>query len=177
MCAAALFTGCGANDRSSSSAATAIPDGAPYSYDVPEGFTTIPSGDATASVGSATDKSTIALDDVNLIQVSVFELQTEVTEANLTDARKELDAAVAAAAKQAGITTVPTSTAVSVAGAPAFMYRIEGVPTPSGKRATNISYAVLKGFNQIQVLCQYTPNKQAELKRGCDTVLASLTLT
>ncbi len=177
VCAAALLAGCGASDESSSSATSAIPDGAPYSYDVPDGFTTIPSGESTGSVGTATDKSTIALDDVNIIQLSVFELKTEVTEANLEDARKELDAAVATAAKQGGIGTVPKSEAVRIAGAPAFKYRIEGVPIPSGKPATNISYAVLKGFNQIQVLCQYTPDKQAEVERGCDTVLASLTLT
>lgn len=169
--------GCGgeSGDDGADGPRTVAPDGAPYTYVIPAGFQKLKDTTVVGSVGSESHVSGYALDDVNLIRVSVYQLREDTTGTDPAELKRQLDDVIASAATQAGATAGPVEEA-TVAGQPAFRYLIENVRTPSGKTATDLTYVLFKGRNEVQLVCQYRTDRKAEIDRACDTVRDSLTL-
>lgn len=157
------------------SGARVAPAGAPYSYAVPEGFEKVKDVSVQAQTGSATDMSAVGLDAANLIAVSVYKQPSDLDRITDQDLLAEVKKAIVPLLEGAS-RSVQGPEPTTVAGARAFRFLADGVKSPSGALVTNEIYFLFKGRNEIEVLCQWQPDRVDTIRSGCEDVKASLTV-
>lgn len=157
------------------SGARVAPAGAPYSYAVPNGFKKVKDVSVQAQTGSATDMSAVGLDAANLIAVSVYKQPSDLDRITDQDLLAEVKKAIVPLLEGAS-RSVQGPEPTTVAGARAFRFLADGVKSPSGALVTNEIYFLFKGRNEIEVLCQWQPDRVDKIRSGCEDVKASLTV-
>lgn len=160
---------------STPSGAQVAPAGAPYSYAVPDGFKKVKDVSVQAQTGSASDMSAVGLDAANLIAVSVYKQPSDLDRITDQDLLAEVKKAIVPLLEGAS-RSVQGPEPTTVAGARAFRFLADGVKSPSGALVTNEIYFLFKGRNEIEVLCQWQPDRVDKIRSGCEDVKASLTV-
>ncbi|MFN8124965.1 MAG: PsbP-related protein [Candidatus Nanopelagicales bacterium] len=108
--------------------------------------------------------------------VNVYELQAEITEDNLADAKAELENSVIPQLEQStDDMKISEVTETTVAGKPAFS--ADATFTAEGKGITSTLYFVFDGNREYQVLTQAADENWDGLQPTFDAMLGSLTIT
>jgi hypothetical protein len=160
----ALLAGCG---DSGDDAATFQDPAVPVTFEYPSSLqsTDDPTIAAMAGGGAAFTRA-LALDDDNVIAVQTYDLNVSITEDNLDQAKAELDPIVGQ------IADGPASgEQVEFAGLPGFDYQIDISPPTDGQSRLVFLFS---GTTEVEINCQSTPEKRAEISEICDQVLSTL---
>ena len=153
------------------SGAVISPAGSPYCFTLPAGFQDTSS---SASLGAGTGRgdkyrSAVGLTRQDLIIVTVYEVATDTDRIADDTLEGELKTVLGRLGQQ-GLTFESTSAERStVDGARGFGYHA----TREEDGVESDIVFLLRGRNEIQVICQWT-DKAAEIQKGCQAVLASL---
>ena len=144
------------------------PAGAPYSYQVPNGFAQTTDVSVSRGGNGAKYQSGVlpgGQSGEDLVAVTVYELPLDSTTLSDATIRAELDRLVNGLADN-GATEPETST---IAGARTWKYQVTVGDTVAD------SYFLFAGKTELQILCQWK-TKQTEIERGCQEVLDTLTI-
>ena len=164
----------GTDDKGRSSLACAgtkiSPAGSPYCFTVPAGFQDVSSSvTVDASIGKEKYRSAVAVNDRDLIIVSVYELRVDTDGIADDTLEGELKTVLGQLAQQ-GFTFESTSAKkTTVDGARSFGYHA----TQKSSGLESDVYFLFRGKNELQVNCQWK-TKEAEITKGCGSVLGSL---
>lgn len=150
------------------------PENGGHSYVVPDGFSQAESVDVSQTTGNVRARTGVGLDEDNLIAVTAFDLKVDIDEVPFEDLRKENTRVFAELL--GGADKIQDSGTTTIAGQKALFYRFATTST-SKTPVTNETYSVFKDRLQIQILCQWTPEKKDEITAGCTSVRDSLEFT
>jgi hypothetical protein len=166
------FAGCSSGGDDGGT--TVTPEAGGHSYVVPDGFSIAESVNVSQTTGEVRARTGVGLDEDNLIAVTAYNLNIDIDGVPFEDLRKETDQVFARLL--GGAEKIQDSGTTTVAGQKALFYRF---PTTSTSKTpvTNETYSVFKGRLQLQLLCQWTPEKKAEMTAGCTSVRESLAFT
>lgn len=156
-----LLAGCGG----SSGPKTFHDDGFDITFRIPDGFKT--AGDVTIAqqAGQANAQAGVLLDNENGIFLLAYDLQKSIDASNVSEAKPELDQALS------GLTGKQESgRAVEYGGLPGYEYDVD-VSSPMNGHSRLVF--LFHGKQEDEINCQWT-DKQAEVEKGCDTVLRTL---
>jgi len=146
------------------------PSGAPYCFVVPAGFEDVSSSvTVDASIGREKYRSAVAVDDRDLIIVSVYELRVDTDDIADETLEGELKTVLAQLARQGFTFKSTTAEKSTTDGARTFTYHAS--QASSGLESD--VYFLFSGKNELQVNCQWKA-KKAEITKGCAQVLKSL---
>ena len=146
-------------------------------FDYPEDWEEFPAEAAATSTGSNEIWSTtIGPDRTNLVNVTAYQLNLEVTSENLDDIETELDDVIQSVVDQAGgsITSGPIGS--EVAGYPAYVYEWEGVEVDDEPKDSS-AYFVFVNDTEYFFNCQFSDETAAEVREGCDLILDTFEVT
>lgn len=147
------------------------PEGQPFCFDVPEGFTP---DEVTIDnqAGSAASYSTgLSLTPRDLIVISVYELSLDSDDLSDRELIDALSAVIEQLAEQGFDFTATEPQVREVDGARAFYY--------TGNDATGLfsdTYFIFRGRTELQVNCQWE-TMMTEVLKGCDDIRASLQIS
>ena len=163
---AAVFGAAGCGDAGQ----TVSPDGAPYSYTVPDGFRK-----GVAKGGSGVRyPSGVGLDDTSVVLVSTFDAG-DVNADNLSSLTRSIDRDFRrTTGRQARSIAGPIET--EVAGHPALRWNLSGYRTERGELTDGEVYSVFARSTALTVACRWKPDKRVQLQRGCANVRSTLEL-
>ncbi len=166
---AAALVGCG-DSADPEDRATFAQDAYPFTFEYPASFEA--SDDVSIDTtlgGSLEDTTAVALDESNIILLQHTELNVEVSEANIDQAKDEFDALVAQ------IDPATKGEIGEAAGFPSLTYEVIHVPTPpDGESHITVLF---DGDQEYVVNCQSTPEGRDEINAACDEALATLAAT
>lgn len=150
------------------------PEAGGHSYVVPDGFSVAEDVDVSQTTGDVRARTGVGLDEDNLIVVTAYNLNVDIDEVPFEDVREENDRLFARLL--GGADKIEDSGTTTIAGQKALFYRF---PTTSTSKTpvTNETYSVFKDRLQVQILCQWTPEKKADVVAGCGSLRKSLTFT
>jgi len=137
-------------------------------FDYPDEFEVSDDVSASIQVGGASDGKSkgVRLDEKNGIVIQRYELNAEVTEANLGQFKPQLDALVTQ-----GVGKAISGRRTTAAGLPGYEYQFD-LPRPAGARSR---LAILfDGRTQYTVNCQYTESKRRKVVDACGKALETL---
>ena len=137
-------------------------------FDYPDEFEVSDDVSASIQVGGASDGKSkgVRLDEKNGIVIQSYELNAEVTEANLGQFKPQLDALVTQ-----GIGKAISGRRTTAAGLRGYEYQFD-LPRPAGARSR---LAILfDGRTQYTVNCQYTKSKRRKVVDACGKALETL---
>ncbi len=151
---------------------TVSPQGAPYTYVVPKGFTIVDSPSAATSVGASAEyTSAVAVANRDLIIVSVYRLRQEVTPSNLDEARRLLHGLLAQVAEQEK-STLSAGQPAQVGGDPALRFQLAGQHLGGDVTSSDLTF-VFHGTTEVEVACQWK-DARTRVQAGCVSLLGSL---
>jgi hypothetical protein len=153
---------------------TVTPDDGGHSYVVPEGFSIGGGVEVGKSTGTVRARSGVGLNENNLILVTAFALNRDIDDVPFAALREENDRVVANLL--GGTEKIQDSGTTTVAGKKALFYRFATTST-SKTPVTNETYFVFKDRLQLQIICQWTDDKKAEITSGCTSIRESLVFT
>ncbi|GAA0226870.1 hypothetical protein [Cryptosporangium japonicum] len=162
----AAKSGASPSPSASTTRETVQPAGGPYRFQLPAGYVPIDApADARGTLEHATAAALAPGDTANILLAGSATLPVDTGTLAEDALRTEVDATVAALGHDAR-----TGQATSVHGYSAYRYDfVYG-------SAHADSYFVFKGTTMVQVLCRWADQKDA-VRRGCDDLLATLTIT
>ena len=142
-------------------------DGIGITFDYPSSFKKVGSITFQKSAGSkAAARGAVALDKVNLIIVSRYNLRVAITPTNLTRYKNEVDSVIGSlAGKRVG------GRRVEHGGLPGFEYVIS---LTSPAKAVSHMAVLFDRKTEYLINCQSTPPKRQALNAGCAKALATL---
>lgn len=151
------------------------PKGAPYSYALPQGFKRATNVTVTQEKGAARFRSGVGIDKVNLIATSVYPQRVDLDTISAAQLDQVVKRDIVPLLKRASTRfTGPRKS--RIAGARAYRFLLGGVKTPTGQTVTNETYFLFKGRNELQILCQWRPDRKKVMQRGCASIRGSLIL-
>jgi hypothetical protein len=118
----------------------------------------------------------VGIDDHDVVQLSSYQLQATVTDANIDAALGEFSSLFRRLATQAGGTVVTPFTVEHATGLPG----ITGVITaknPQGIDVESVIHVVFNGTSEYLLNCQYTADTKAEILTGCDQIVSTFQVT
>jgi len=146
------------------------PAGSPYCFTAPAGFQDV-SSSATVdvSIGREKYRSALAVADRDLIIVTLYELPVDTDPIATETLEGELKTVLGQLAQQGFAFESTTAERGTVDGARSFQYHA----SQEKDMLESEVYFLFRGKNEIQVNCQWK-QREAEIDRGCQAVLASL---
>lgn len=153
---------------------TVAPDSGGHSYVVPDGFSIAKSVEVSQTTGDVLARTGVGLNEDNLIAVTAYGLTIDIDEVPFEAVREENTRMLARLL--GGLDKIADSGTTTIAGKKALFYRF-ATTSVSKTPVTNETYSVFKDRLQIQILCQWTPEKKAEITAGCTSVRGSLVFT
>ena len=127
---------------------------------------------ATTAGSNELWSATVGPDKTNLVNITAYRLNIEVTEDNLDSIEAELDQVIQDVVKQAGGEITSGPTADEVAGLPGYTYAWEGVEV-SGEQKDSSVYFLFDGDIEYFFNCQFSEETADEVQSGCDQILES----
>lgn len=140
-------------------------------FEYPDDWEEFPAEAAATSTGSnELWSTTIGPDRTNLVNVTAYQLNVDVTSDNLSDIETELDDVIQGVVEQAGgeITSGPIGS--DVAGYPAYVYEWAGVEV-DGEPKDSSAYFVFVDDTEYFFNCQFSDETSDEIRRGCTLIL------
>jgi hypothetical protein len=154
---------------------TVSPQGAPYSFVVPKGFTIVDNPSIASSVGaSAQYSSAVALANRDLIIVTVYRLRQPVTPSNLEQARREFHRLLTPIAGKERA-TLSDGRLTRVGGDLALGFQLAGQHLGGDVVSSDLTF-VFHGTTEVEVACQWK-DEPARVHTGCASLLGSLRLS
>jgi hypothetical protein len=153
---------------------TVAPDNGGHSYVVPDGFGIAKSVDVSKTTGDVRARTGVGLDEDNLIAVTAYNLKIDIDGVPFEELRVENNRVFARLL--GGADKIQDSGTTTIAGRKAIFFRFATTST-SKTPVTNETYSVFKDRLQVQILCQWTPEKKAEMTAGCTSLRDSLVFT
>lgn len=146
-------------------------------FDYPDGWEEFPAEASATSTGSnELWSATVGPDKTNLVNITAYRLNIEVTEDNLDSIEAELDEVIQDVVDQAGGTITDGPTADEVAGFPAYTYTWEDVEVEDELK-DSAAYFVFNGDIEYFFNCQFSSDVADEVMSGCDQILESFEVT
>lgn len=176
-------TACGGSgdepaDTSSEAAETAATyDDNGVTFEYPAGWDEFPAEAAATTTGSnELWSATVGPDKTNLVNVTAYRLNIEVTEENLESIELELSQVIQDVVEQAGgrITSGPTPD--EVAGFPAYTFTWEDVEV-DGEPKDSSAYFLFNDDIEYFFNCQFSEESQDEVQAGCEQILDSFAVS
>lgn len=162
-------------DDDQESAATYEDNGVSFEY--PTGWDEFPAEASATSTGSnELWSATVGPDQTNLVNITAYQLNIEVTEENLDSIEAELDDVIQGVVDQAGGEITSGPTAEEISGFPAYTYTWEGVEV-EGEPKDSSAYFIFSGDTEYFFNCQFSPETEEEVQGGCDQILESFSVT
>ena len=127
---------------------------------------------ATSTGSNELWSATVGPDRTNLVNVTAYQLNVEVTEENLDTIEAELDQVISGVVSQAGGEIIDGPTAGEVAGLPAYTYTWENVEV-DGEPKDSEAYFLFDGETEYFFNCQFSDATADEVRSGCDQILAT----
>lgn len=144
-----------------------------YSFDTPDGWQSFSGLQSRGSAGSAAvTTEVVGINPSNLVVVETFRLFTTVDEANLDQARQELEGLIGELLREAEGELLSGPTRVTMGGLPGFRYEITAHDLQGQLVQSRLVY-VFGGATEYSLNCQHTPEHAAEIEAGCDQIMAS----
>jgi len=164
-----------AGDQDEEAASTYDDNGVSFEY--PSGWDEFPAEASATSTGSnELWSATVGPDKTNLVNLTAYQLNIEVTEENLASVEAELDQVIQGVVDQAGgeITSGPTED--EIAGFPGYTYTWEDVDV-DGEAKDSSAYFLFDGDTEYFFNCQFSAATEEEVLGGCDQILGSFEVT
>jgi hypothetical protein len=120
--------------------------------------------------------TTVGPDETNLVNITAYQLNIEVTEDNIADIRAELDGVIGQVVQQAGGEIASGPTQSTVAGFPAYSYEWSDVEV-DGEAKDSRAVFLFDGDVEYFFNCQYDADTEEDVLAGCDTILESFEAT
>ncbi len=160
-----------APDGGAAGSATYSDNGVTFEY--PGDWEEFPAEASATSTGSnEVWSTTVGPDKTNLVNVTAYRLNIDVTEENLDTIEAELDQVIQGVVAQAGGTITDGPTAGEVAGLPAYTYTWQNVDV-DGEPKDSEAYFLFDGDTEYFFNCQFSDEVADEVRAGCDQVLAT----
>jgi hypothetical protein len=146
-------------------------------FEYPDGWDEFPAEASATSTGSnELWSATVGPDKTNLVNITAYQLNIEVTEENLTSIEAELESVIQDVVDQAEGTITDGPTADEVAGFPAYTFTWEDVEV-EGEPKDSSAYFVFNGDIEYFFNCQFSTDTAEEIQAGCDQILESFEVT
>jgi hypothetical protein len=131
---------------------------------------------ATSTGSNELWSATVGPDKTNLVNITAYQLNIEVTAENLDTIEGELDGVIQDVVGQAGgeITAGPDQD--EVAGFPGYTYTWEDVEV-DGEPKDSSAYFLFNGDTEYFFNCQFSAETEEEVLAGCDQVLGSFSVS
>jgi hypothetical protein len=140
-------------------------------FDYPEEWEEFDANAAASSMGSnELWDATVGPDDTNLVNITAYKLNVEVTEDNVADIEAELDGVIKQVVDQAGGTIASGPTATTLAGFPSYEYEWEGVDVDGDAKDSRAIF-MFNGDTEYFVNCQYSADTEEDILAGCELSL------
>ena len=141
-------------------------------FDYPSDWEEFPEAEATATSTGSNElwSATVGPDKTNLVNVTAYKLNIDVTEENVDSIEGELDQVIQGVVDQAGGEITSGPTAEDVAGFPAYTYTWEGVEV-DGEPKDSSAYFVFVDDIEYFFNCQYSDDTEEDIQAGCDQIL------
>ena len=147
------------------------------SFEYPDSWDEFPAEATATSTGSnELWSATVGPDKTNLVNVTAYQLNIEVTEENIGDVEAELDQVIQGVVDQAGGEITDGPTAAEIAGFPAYTYTWQDVEV-EGEPKDSSAYFVFSGDVEYFFNCQFSDDTKEEIQGGCDQILESFEVT
>lgn len=141
------------------------------SFDYPEEWDEFNADAAASSMGSnELWDATVGVDDTNLVNITAYQLNVEVTEDNLADIESELDGVIKQVVQQAGGTIASGPTATTLAGFPAYEYEWNDVDVDGDPKDSRAIF-MFNGDVEYFLNCQYSADSEEDILAGCELIL------
>lgn len=140
-------------------------------FEYPEDWDEFPADAAASSMGSnELWDATVGPDDTNLVNITAYQLNVEVTEENIPEIETELDGVINQVVSQAGGTIASGPTQTTLAGFPAYEYNWEGVDV-DGEAKDSRAIFLFNGNLEYFLNCQYSTEFEEDVLAGCELIL------
>jgi hypothetical protein len=140
-------------------------------FDYPEEWQEFSADAAASSMGSnELWDTTVGPDDTNLVNITAYQLNIEVTDENIADIEQELDGVIQQVVDQAGGTIASGPTQSTLAGFPAYEYEWNGVQV-DGEAKDSRAIFLFNGDVEYFLNCQYSAETEEDVLAGCQLVL------
>ncbi len=141
------------------------------SFDYPAEWEEFTADAAASSMGSnELWDATVGPNDTNLVNITAYQLNVEVTEDNIADIETELDGVINQVVSQAGGTIASGPTQTTLAGFPAYEYDWEGVDV-DGEAKDSRAVFLFNGDVEYFLNCQYSAEFEDDVLAGCELIL------
>jgi hypothetical protein len=120
--------------------------------------------------------TTVGPDDTNLVNITAYELNIDVTDENIADIQQELDTVIQGVVNQAGGEIASGPTQGTLAGFPSYEYQWTGVQVDGESKD---SRAVFLFNNNVEYFlnCQYSADAEEDVLAGCQLILDTFEAT
>ena len=146
-------------------------------FEYPDGWDEFPAEASATSTGSnELWSATVGPDKTNLVNITAYQLNIEVTEDNLESIEEELEGVIQDVVDQAEGTITDGPTADEVAGFPAYTFTWEDVEV-EGEPKDSSAYFVFNGDIEYFFNCQFSADVADEIQAGCDQILETFEVT
>lgn len=146
-------------------------------FEYPEGWDEFPAEASATSTGSnELWSATVGPDKTNLVNITAYQLNIEVTDENLASIETELESVIQDVVDQAEGTITDGPTADEVAGFPAYTFTWEDVEV-EGEPKDSSAYFVFNGDIEYFFNCQFSAEVEEEIMAGCNQILESFEVT
>jgi hypothetical protein len=146
-------------------------------FEYPTGWDEFPAEASATSTGSNEIWSaTVGPDKTNLVNITAYQLNIEVTEENIESIETELESVIQDVVDQAEGTITDGPTADEIAGYPAYTFTWEGVEV-EGEPKDSSAYFVFNGDIEYFFNCQFSTEVEEEIMAGCQQILESFEVT
>ncbi|MGH2808441.1 MAG: hypothetical protein ACRDKT_14330 [Actinomycetota bacterium] len=146
-------------------------------FDYPEDWQQFSADAAASSMGSnELWDTTVGPDDTNLVNITAYQLNIDVTEENVADIERELDGVIQQVVDQAGGEIASGPTQGSLAGFPSYEYEWTGVDVDGEPKD---SRAIFLFNNDVEYFlnCQYSTETEEDVLAGCQLILDTFEAT
>lgn len=113
---------------------------------------------------------TFGPDPTNVVNLTAYRLNIEVTEDNLDQIQGELESVISGVVADAKGEIVDGPTATTLAGFPAFTYEWNDVDVNGEPRDSDV-YFLFDGTTEYFFNCQYSNESRSDIQEGCQIVL------
>ena len=162
-------------DEDQESVATYEENGVSFEY--PGDWDEFPAEASSTSTGSnELWSATVGPDKTNLVNVTTYQLNIEVTEENLESIEAELDEVITDVVDRAGGEITSGPDADEVAGFPAYTYTWDDVEV-EGEPKDSSAFFIFNGDLEYFFNCQFSSQAQDEVMTGCAQILDSFSVT
>jgi hypothetical protein len=140
-------------------------------FDYPEEWQEFSADAAASSMGSnELWDTTVGPDDTNLVNITAYQLNIEVTDENIADIEQELDGVIQQVVDQAGGAIASGPTQSTLAGFPAYEYEWTDVQV-DGEAKDSRAIFLFDGDVEYFLNCQYSAETEEDVLAGCQLIL------